>query len=83
MDDAPLVSVLHGLADLGEQLERFLQRQLLVTDVFVQRPASDVVHDVELAAVGGLAGVEDGDDVRMPELGDQLDLALEALLGRR
>ena len=82
--------VAERLGDLARDLQRVLERQLLLrAQPVAQRFALDVRHDVveqPPATVGGgldHAAVEEGQDVRMVELGGDGDLAQEPLGAER
>ncbi len=78
MDDALLVCVLHGVADLHEQREACANGELVLVGVSGDRLAGAEFHD-EVGASGlGGAGVEDLGDVGMVHEGQGLSLLLEA-----
>ena len=79
MDDAALVGVLQGAADLAGDLERGLQRELaLPCQPLAERLALGVGHDVVEQAVG-LSGIVEWEHVRVLERGGDADLAEEPL----
>ena len=79
VDHVLAVGVLEGLGRLAGDAERILQRQLpLPPKAVPQALALDVRHG-EPEPAGGLAGVEDREDVRVLEPGGEPDLALEPL----
>ena len=84
MHDALLVRVVERAGDLARDAERLVDRQLLVAlEMLAQCLAFDVRHREPEMAVGGLAGVEHGEDVRMRERRGEADLAAEALGAKR
>jgi len=77
------VRVGERVGHLATDLERVLERQLLLTlQPVAQGLPFDEGHDVEERAVG-LAGVEQRKDVRMGELRRDLDLAQEPVRTHR
>ena len=78
MDDAVLVGVLQGGAELLAELDDFLPGHAAAAghDV-VERFALDVLHGVVARALE-LADAEEADDVGMVELLEDVGLALEA-----
>ena len=84
MHDALLVRVVERTRDLARDAQRLVDRELLVaTEMVAQRLALDVGHREPELAVGGLAGIQHGEDVRMRERGGEADLAPEALGAKR
>ena len=79
MDDALAVGVVERGGDLPREPERLVHRELpLAGQPGAQRFAGDVRHDVVEQAVG-LARVDQSEDVRVLEVGGDLDLGQEAL----
>ena len=79
MDQILLMRVAQRAAISRVKPQRVVQRQLrLAPEPGAQRFARDVGHD-EVEQLAGRARVEQRDDVRMIEAGDDLDLAEEAL----
>jgi len=79
MDDAESVRVVEGAGHFAGDADRFINRQLtLPVQPVAQRLALHVRHHVEQRAVG-FARVVQRQDVRVTELGGELDLAQEAL----
>ena len=79
MDDAVIVDMLEGRADLEGDVDGVAPRELAAHVDEVVEPASlDELHGVPVMPVL-VAGVVELDDVRMRELGERLDLAFEAL----
>ena len=83
MDDALLVSVLHALADLNEQLEPLHNRQFVAVGVGVERLTSDVLHREVGPALIGRTRVEDPGNRRMIDEGERLTLGPESRHDRR
>ena len=52
--------------------------ELPFPDMAIQHEPPDVFHHIVRVSLGGLAGIEDGDDVRMTKLGDDLHFPPEA-----
>ena len=83
VDDAVLVGVVERARGLGGDPERVVHRELaLAAEPVAEALALDERHG-EPEAAGGLAGVVDGQDVRVLEPGGEVDLALEALGAER
>ena len=78
VDDALLVGVLQGVADLRHDPQRLLRLQVAVAQQLPQVDAVHVLHD-EVVEAAGLAEIVDGDDVGMAEPGQGAGLAVEAL----
>ena len=79
MDDAVIVDMLEGRADLEGDVDRVAPREAAaMLDQVVEPAPLDELHRVPVLSVF-VAGVVELDDVRMRELGERLDLALEAL----
>ncbi len=79
MDDALTVGVVKSLGHLGGDRHCLVDRELnLRFEPLPKGLALDVRHDV-VEKAGRLAGVEQGQDVRMVQAGGDLDLAQEAL----
>ena len=79
MDDPVAVSVIQSLGHVGRDPNRVLYAQLRVLlDPFTERLPLHVRHHVVEEAVR-FTGVEEGQDVRMLEIGSGLDLSEEAL----
>lgn len=78
VDDAFLVGVLDGVADLEEESETFGHGETVAVAVFGDAQAGDQLHDEEGPAGGGGAGVEDAGDVRVVHEGQRLALGLES-----
>ena len=77
MDDPLLVGVLHGLADLHEQVQPLGDRQAVLVAIVGDRDAADQLHDeVGPAGLGG-AGVEHPGDVGVVHQRQRLPLGLE------
>jgi hypothetical protein len=91
VDDAACVSDAQGLGHVEADLHGVeIDQLLLLAQDLGERAALQVLHHVEVDAAAGvrvvaatelgvLAVVEDGDDARVLELADHLDLAEEAL----
>ena len=84
VNHSALMGVAHRAGDLREEFQDPRDRRRLLGDVAVQRHPVHVAHHEEQAIVLGEPAVEDGHDVRVIEVGDEIDLALEtpALLPR-
>jgi len=78
MNDALLVRVLHGLANLNEQLQPLRGRELGLIAVLRQGDAVDQFHHEVGPARVGRAGVEDVGDVRVIHQGQSLTFGLKA-----
>ena len=79
VDDAVAVRVVERGGDLAGDPDRVVDRELLLpVEPVAQRLALDERHDVEEEAVG-LARVEQREDVRVLEVGGELDLGQEPL----
>ena len=79
VDHSLLVGIVQRFRDLPSDPERLLQRELtLALEPLPQGLALDEGHDVEELTCG-LAGVEQGQDVGVLELGGESDLAQEPL----
>ncbi len=78
-----LVGVGDRRADVDEELQPFLERQLVLLAVGVERQAVDVLEHEVGAAVGGGAAFEKPGDVGMVEAGEDLPLGEEALVDDR
>ena len=82
MDDASLMGVLHGVADLRHQLETRTRRQPKRLRVVSERLAADELHgEVRLetdSGVGG-AGLENLRDAGMMQARQRVGLALESV----
>src|SRR5262249_58860470 len=68
----------HRLADLHEQSEPRGDIERGVTAIFVDRPAFDMLHDEERAAVRRGPAVDQPRDERVLETGEDLTLVAEA-----
>ena len=79
VDDAARVAVVEGLGDLDPDVDDLAEAQRLVADQAQQGRPADQRHDEEERALVP-AEVVDRDDGRVVHLGDDLRLALEALL---
>src|SRR5207247_202541 len=79
MDDAARVRVVEGLGDLDADVDDLAQAQGLVADQAQQRRSADERHDEEERVLVP-AEIVDRHDRRVVHLGDNLGLALEALL---
>ena len=80
MDDPLLMGVLHGLADLDEQLQSLPRREAVLIAILGDRDSADQFHH-EVGPAGlsvGLPSVEHAGDVRMVHQGQRLTLGLEA-----
>ncbi len=78
VDDALLVRVLDGVADLDEQVKPFPGAEAVLVAVVGDADAPDQFHDEVGAARLGGAGVEHLGDVGMVHHGQSLPLGLEA-----
>ena len=78
MDDALLVCVLDGVADLDEQLQPLGGVELLVVAVLGDGDALDQLHHEVRPASVGAAGIEHAGDVGMVHHRQRLPLGLEA-----
>ena len=79
MDDALAMGVVERGGDFPREPQGLVHRELLLAlQARAQRFAGDVGHDVVEQAVG-LARVDQPEDVRVLEVGGDLDLAEEAL----
>ena len=76
MDEPALVRRLERARDVDEPAQRRGERQLGAADELAERRPDHVFHR-EVEAAGGLADVEDRDDVRVAERGDGARLAKE------
>jgi hypothetical protein len=73
------MSILQRSRDAPGEPEGFLQRELpVMLETMPQRLAFDVQHDV-VQEPGGLAGIEQGQDVRVLEGRGEPDLSQETL----
>ena len=79
MDDAVLMCVLDGAAQLSEQRQPRRQLETPRRTVAGQRLSVDVLHHQVGPSVGGLAHVEERDDVRVREPREDLPLRQESL----
>ena len=79
MHDAALVRELQRLADLGNDFEDLPWLGRVALQQVLQVHAGDELHGVIHMALGGLAKVIHGDNVRMIEPCERLGLAPEAL----
>ena len=79
VDDSPRVAVVEGLGDLDADVHDLAEAQRLVADQAQQGRPADERHDEEERALVP-AEVVDRHDRRVVHLGDELGLALEALL---
>jgi hypothetical protein len=79
MDDAARVAVVEGLGDLDADVEDVAEPTVLAQEPAQVGALNQRHHEVQRVFVA--AEVVDGDDGRVVHLGDQLRLALEALLG--
>ncbi len=77
VDDSLVVRLFQRLGDLSGDGEALLERQGSRGEPFGQRRSLDELHD-EGADAARLFEAEDGGDVRVVQLGQQLRLALEA-----
>ena len=78
VDDPLGVGVLHGVADLREELEARRDRELVLVAVLGDRLAADELHDEVRPAGLGRAGVEHLGDVGVIHHRQRLALLLEA-----
>ena len=79
VDHAVPVRVVEGVGHLAGDADRVVHRELLLAvEPVAQRLALDEGHDVEEVAVG-LARVEQRKDVRVLQIGGELDLGEEPL----
>src|SRR6266446_7453788 len=78
MDDQVLVGVVDGGTDGAEELEPRDGGELVPVAVRVDREALDVVYDQVGEAVCSRAPVQEFDDVRVVEAGEDLPLGPEA-----
>jgi hypothetical protein len=77
--DALRVRARERVEDLEHQVHRVVDREgALRREHLAERLAGDEVEGGVEPALGGLAAVEDGDDVRVPERGAETHLAPEA-----
>ncbi len=84
VNHAVLVRIVEGARDLPRDPERILERQLLDSaQPIAQALAFHVGHGEPEQPGGRPAGVMDGEDVRVLELGDELDFSAEALRSKR
>jgi hypothetical protein len=82
MHNQVLVRVLHGIADLTEESQPLLDRQLLLLAPFGDRNPRDVLqHDVGRAMFGGPT-VEEPGDIRVLQVREDLPLVPESRHGR-
>src|SRR6185503_2392135 len=65
VDDTLGVRVLHGAANLDEQLQPLFDRKAASVAILGDRDAFDKLHDEIWPALGGGAGVKNGGDSRM------------------
>ena len=78
MEDAGLVGGVHTHSHPGEEADRSLLRQSrLSSQDAAQVFARDELHDEKRGAIGQAAVVEDGDDGRVLQPGDDLGLPQE------
>ncbi len=78
VDEAFLVRVLHGGADVGEQFEPGFGVELFFSAIPGDRDALDQLHDEVGAALVGGAGVVNFGDVGVVHQRERLALGLEA-----
>ena len=78
MHDQVLVRVLHGVADLAEETQALLDRELLLLAPVGDRHALDVLQDEVRHALLGRAAVEQPRDVGVLEVREDLPLVPEA-----
>ena len=78
MDDQVLVGEVDGRADLPEELEPLVGRQLPLVAILVDRLPLDILHDEVGTAILGGAAVEQLGDVRMVQVSEDLALGAEA-----
>jgi len=77
MDNALLVGVLHGVADLDEQLQPLFGAQSVGIAVVGDRDALDQFHNKVRPSCLSSSGVKDFGDIRMVHYGKSLTLGLE------
>ena len=77
MDDPFLMGVLHGMADLHEQLQPLVDGQVVLVAVLGDRDAADQLHDEVRAARVGRPGIKHPGDVRVVHQRQRLPLGLE------
>ena len=82
MDHQTAMRVLDGIAELEEESEPRVDREIVFAAVVVDRRSFDVLHDQVRNAAGGRAAVEQAGDVGMLERGQNLPLLPEALQQR-
>ena len=79
MDDAVIVDMLEGRADLEGDVDHIAPRKpAAMLDQIVEPAPLDEFHGVPVMTLV-VTGVVELDDVRMGELGESLDLAFESL----
>jgi len=83
MNDAVPVRAMHGGAHATKQVQARRQGQRALAAVGGDGHAFDVFHREVRVAVGRQAGVDEPDDVRMAERGEDLTFGLETAGGRR
>ena len=69
VDHQRLVGMIHGVADLQEEVQSLIQGEAPVPAVLVDGPALDVLHHDEGAPVPRLPGIVEAGDVGVFELG--------------
>ena len=79
VDDAPVVGVLHGVADPRHQAQAGGEVEAVAVGVLVQGQAADELHGEEGLAVVGQAGLVDLGDAGVVQPGQDLGLVGEAL----
>ena len=79
VDDAPVVGVLHRVADPRHQAQRGRRVEAVAVGVLVQGQAADELHGEEGLAVVGQAGLVDLRDAGVVQPGQDLGLVGEAL----
>ena len=77
MDDSLLMGMLHGRADLAEQVQAFQQPQPVLVAIVRERNALHQLHHEERPAGFGRTGVEDLGDVGVVHQRQGLPLGLE------
>jgi len=77
MDDALLMRVLDGLADLNEKVKPLTGGEVVGVAIFGDFDATHQFHDKERPAVSGGAGIKHFGDVRMIHQGEGLALGFK------